>query len=187
MTGTEFAKITCFLKSAYQRFPSYVKSLNDDDVLVAQYEMLKDLSYEQVSSTVMAWCQRESFPPTIADIRGSVADIKTDALSESDAWRLFLIAVKKYNYNNSEELYKQLGEKDKVLEKVARNMSIKEIAMSPIENQMADRAHFIKMYQIEQARRKEDEVLSPQTRDMIKNLVKTIPNDQSKQKVLEGD
>lgn len=175
MTKQEYAKITVILKSNYQRFPNYVKSLEDKTVLNAQYELLKDLSYDQASASVMSWCQKEKFPPTVADIRGECYENKQQGIGEDEAWGWFIKAVKSYNYNNAEELYLWLGEKDKVLEQVARNIRISEIAKSPVENAMADRAHFIKLYTIAKGRAKDKGVLSPEVRKAIGgNFIKQI-------------
>lgn len=167
MTRQEYGKITIILKSNYQRFPNYVKSLEDKTVLNAQYELLKDLSYDQASASVMSWCQKEKFPPTVADIRGECYENDKQNIGDDEAWGWFMKAIKAYNYNNAEELYQWLGEKDKVLEQVARNIRISEIAKSPVENAMADRAHFLKLYAAAVKRKKDHELLSPEVRKAI--------------------
>lgn len=169
MTKHEYARIAIILKANYQRFPNYVKSLEDKMVLSAQYELIKDLSYDAITTAIMAWCQREKFPPTVADIREQCYQHTTKQIGVDEAWKHFRMAVQDYNYNNEETLYRRLGEMDKTLESTARSFGIRQLAQSDKSNEMADRAHFIKLYQSSQKREQDKGVLSASVKRLIEH------------------
>jgi hypothetical protein len=175
MTRAEFIKITMILRSNYQKYPNYVKSLENPDVIDVQYALLKDLEYRALNIAVTSWCMKEKFPPTVAELRSEIYDNSIPGITDDEAWGLFMRAVRDYNYSNADTLYKRLGEKDEALEQVARNMNIHEVATSPINNLMADRAHFLKLYAVVKDRVKSKGVLSDRVRKAIgDNMIRSI-------------
>jgi len=168
MTKQEYIKITLILDATYQKFPSFINSLKNQDVLNTQYMLLKDLDYESLSNATLTWCQTEKFPPSIAELREQCYQNTTNSITVDQAWGYFLKAVQDYNYNNEETIYKRLGVIDNKLEQVARNFGIRNIAMSDIDNSMADRAHFIKLFNIVEVREKRTGMISDSVKEAIR-------------------
>lgn len=187
MNRTEFSKIMLILRSNYSRFPNYIKPLMDPEVLDTQFIMLEDLEYKQLSVAVMSWCQKEKFPPTVADLRSEIYENSIPGITDDEAWKLFMRAVRNYNYSNADMLYKQLSEHDEALGQVARSMNIHETAISPMQNQMADRAHFLKMYAVVKNRVKAKGVLSERVKAAIgENMIKSIDSKLNKETLKIG-
>lgn len=65
MTKQEFAQLAAAMKAAYQRNGF----MSDCETVTVWYEMLKDISYDALTMAVRKYIQRETFPPTIADLR----------------------------------------------------------------------------------------------------------------------
>ena len=77
------------------------------------YEALKDLPGELVSAAVKRMTATLKFPPTIADIRETVAKAVEDARgvpSAGEAWARVKRAISRYGWNRPEEARAFLGE-----------------------------------------------------------------------------
>ena len=147
-----FKKIAKGLKSVYaaQTF------LPDEDSLKVWYHMLKDLTYEQVSTASYKYMATGKFPPTIAEIReAALQATHPDAeKSWSDGWEQLMKAIRRFGYYQQEEAFASM---DDITKTVARRLGWKELCMS--ENIMADRANFRMAYEQEQNKAKEKAVL----------------------------
>ena len=65
MTKQEFAHLAAAMKAAYQRNGF----MADMETVAVWFELLKDIPYDKLSEAVQKYIQRETFPPTIADLR----------------------------------------------------------------------------------------------------------------------
>lgn len=78
------------------------------------HEMLKDLPAEVVGAACKRMCATLKYPPSIADIRGAVADAAKDAqgtLAAGEAWARVKKAVSLYGYYRPDAARKALGPK----------------------------------------------------------------------------
>lgn len=109
MTRKETAQMLALLSASYPRF-----GLKTDELaLSAWHEMLQDLPGNVVAVAVKRMIATLKFPPTIADIRGAVADATRDAngtLSAGDAWRKVRKAISNYGFYRPDEARAYLGE-----------------------------------------------------------------------------
>lgn len=158
-----FKKIAKGLKSVYaaQTF------LPDEDSLKVWYHMLKDLTYEQVSTASYKYMATGKFPPTIAEIREAALQIAhpdTDT-SWSDGWEQLIRAIRHFGYYQQEEAFASM---DDITRTVVRRLGWKELCMS--ENLIADRANFRMAYEQEQNKAKEKAVLPAGLRKQIETI-----------------
>ncbi len=88
--------------------------LNADPLTVTVWhEMLNDLPGEVVSAAAKRMCSKLKFPPSIADIRESVAEAAKEAQgvpSAGEAWAKIRKAASWYGYYRPEEARRALGE-----------------------------------------------------------------------------
>lgn len=143
MTKKETYKILTMLEVAYDRFE--VSGMPTKMEL--WHEMLSDLDYRLALTVVKKHISEEHFPPTIASIRKNVAEITNPGtqMTADQGWGEITKAIRKYGIYQEEEA---LASMSPLTARIAKNMNWKEICMS--ENQMADRAHFIKMFEANQ-------------------------------------
>lgn len=108
MNQEQFKTLVKGMKAVYPQ-PTFIP---DNDAMLVWYNLLKDLSYEQVSVAIQKHMMQEKFPPTIADIREKASELikeETDELSETEAWSIVWKAICKSSYNSEEE-YSKLPE-----------------------------------------------------------------------------
>lgn len=160
MNQREFAYIVMALKAAYKHFSDMDKSQ-----VQIWYEMLQDIDYKLAETAVKKYILTNKFPPTIADIRETVSTTVNKETSAIDAWGEVLKSIQKYGYYNMEQALESLSPKTKT---VAQKMGYRELCLS--ENQMADRAHFIKMYDSFVNREKKNEMLPEGFRKQIEQI-----------------
>lgn len=154
MTRQEVIKIMSVIEKAYPKF-NYVSG-EDFEAIMLWQEMLSDVDYPLANAVVKQHISRNKFQPTIADIRGGVAEItapKTQ-LTSDQAWGEIIRAIKRHGIYQEAEA---LASMSPITARIAKNMNWKETCMS--ENQMADRAHFIKMFEAKQQRAKQQAML----------------------------
>ncbi|QZY56685.1 replicative helicase loader/inhibitor [Crassaminicella profunda] len=161
VTREEFKVIVAALKSNYRTFGIDTKQ---------QFEfwlsMLEDLEYQVVEVAARKLVSESPYPPTIADIRKAAADVVSPELpSSADAWGEVVQAMKKFGSYNAEKALKSLSP---LTRKAVKIMGFRELCVS--ENQMADRAHFLKMYKVLEQREKTERVLSLPLKENIKQI-----------------
>ena len=103
MTKADTAKLLTIIIKAY---PSS-RLQADDDTLNLWHEMLSDLPVEIAASSTKALISTLRFPPTIADIRESVARSMAEArgeLTPGEEWGRVLAAVRKYGDNDERQV-----------------------------------------------------------------------------------
>lgn len=161
MNKKEFALIIAALKSNYRNFGVETK-----EQMNFWYDMLKDIEYSVLELAVKKLICEMVYPPTIADIRKSVAEtIQAPVLDAATAWGEVRDAIRRYGFYRKEEALKSLSF---LTRKVVQGIGWQELCLS--ENQMADRAHFIKMFESIAQREKQERMLAVPLREDIKAL-----------------
>ena len=110
MNKSETMKLLQIITVAYPA----TKMIVDDLTIDIWYEMLSDMSYAIVMAATKRMLATQKFPPTIADIRESVANAVQDAKDEptaGEAWRLVRKAIGKFGSYQPTEARAWLGEK----------------------------------------------------------------------------
>lgn len=102
-------------------------------------EMLGDLEYRSVDLAVRSMAGTNTWAPSIAEIREAVLELEQGPVRQgAEGWRDFLEAVSRYGS------YRVPVFSDPVVARVVASLGWKELCLS--ENQVADRARFIDLY-----------------------------------------
>lgn len=139
MTDKEFETIALAIKAAYPNS----NVLPDKYAMKTWFELLQDLDYNVAQNAVMEHISTSVFPPSIAEIRNKCAVRTAPIISDwGEAWEEVLYAIRKYGSYREEEAVASLS---KITARVTKRLGFRNLCLS--ENQMADRAHFQRMYE----------------------------------------
>lgn len=136
------------------------------------FKMFGDMDYFVVEAAIEKYLVEGKFPPTIADIMTRIADITVAKEKTAiEAWGDVGQAIRKYGSYNETLALEMLTP---ITRKVVKAMGYREICLS--ENEMADRAHFFKVYDTLAAREREDALMLPSTKEAIRHIQNgTVP------------
>lgn len=143
MTASEAAKLVAVLLAA---FPN---ARTTPQTSAAYEDMLSDLDYRAANAAVRRLVASCKFLPTIAEIRSACAELEHGTRrAGGEAWGDVLQAVSRFGY------YRTPAFDDPVTARCVAALGWQNICLS--ENQAADRARFIEMYdQVSTTRRRE--------------------------------
>jgi hypothetical protein len=161
VTRQEFSKIMAFLSAAID------KPLSKATV-EAYFEMLGDLQYNLAMAAVQKIIATDEYPvlPTIGKIRTAAAELtRPHKLTAPEAWGLVLSAIHQHGYYNPE---KALESMPPDVGEVVRWMGWQELCHS--DNVDVIRAQFMRMYDTQEGRRRETEMLPP----VVKNYLAEV-------------
>ncbi len=136
VTRDQFKILVMALTASYRTFKLETKEQFD-----LWYELLKDIPHDKLAFAVKQHIATEKWQPTIADLRKHATETTQKLLTSDEAWGEVQNAIRKHGYYNLEKALNSMSPETR---RVASNMNLRELCLS--ENQMADRAHFIKMY-----------------------------------------
>ena len=142
MNKTDVVKMFAVIKAAYPSDPAFQQP--KPDMVTVWAEMLSDIPYERIGAALKAHISSSPFPPKISDIRGW-ATVKVDNTGE--AWGLVKKAIRDYGYWQKEAALASLPDE---VRRIVVQLGWESLCTS--ENEMADRAHFLKVYQAYQER-----------------------------------
>lgn len=169
MRFDEFKNLVKGMKSVYTS-PNF---LPDGDAIKIWYQLLQDMSYEQLNVAIQKHMLTNRFPPTIAELREAAVSCTMELKDWSDGWEQARQVIRKYGYYQQSEAFASM---DDITRKVVKRLGWKELCMS--ENPMQDRANFRMVYEQEQKRVKERAVLpvglQSQIEEMQGDTVKAI-------------
>ncbi len=173
MHRTEVIKLIGFCSVNYRNFPEPGK----EEALTALWvEMLQDVDFEIAKLAVQKYMLESVYPPTIADIRARVSEFVGGYTPTAiEAWGEVKNSIRRYGYYAQEKGVKVLSP---LTRKVIDSIGYRELCLS--ENEVADRAHFLKVYETMAKRDKEDSLMLPQMRALIQGR-------QAKPLMLEGE
>lgn len=177
MTREEFKVILAGLMSNFKGF-----KIIEPEHFAFWYEALKDIDYQVCQLGVLKLVQTLRFPPTIADIRAACTP--DSSVTAADAWSQVVDAIKHCGYYREREA---LDGMDPMTRKTVESMGYKNLCIS--ENNMADRAHFLKMYEQMATRERTDKLIPEGLNEQIKRLTDGIgkmPNILQFPKIKEG-
>jgi len=166
MTQKETAYLLSILRAAYPRFYFDV-SPDDLKISVDTWAvMLSDTSLDVATVALQRLIATNKFPPTIAEMRESISAVIHPTMPDSgDAWGEVITAISHYGYYRQEEALASMREPVRL---AVKRMGWRELCMS--ENGMADRAHFLRIYEAMEKRTNEENLL-PVT---LKNAISAI-------------
>jgi hypothetical protein len=148
MIMSEVSKILAVLTAAYLNF-----GINEAKLQLWN-ELLMDVPYPLAQAAIKKYICESPNPPTIADIRGVVANImyyKEDEVDARDAWGEVMRCVSAYGSYNPEEAIEGMSRKTA---EAAKKIGWREICLS--ENTSAVKDKFIRIYEdLEERERRE--------------------------------
>jgi hypothetical protein len=108
------------------------------------FELLKDLDYETCRNSVIELISTNKFPPSIADIREKYSAKTNNRIkTPGEAYESVMTAISKFGRNEPQRAYETL---DEATVKAVRQLGYVYLCNS--ENMMADRANFMKLYEV---------------------------------------
>ena len=163
MTQKETSVLLGMLRVAYPRFYAEI-SPEDVTASVSTWTMmLSDTTLEVATAALQRLIATSKFPPTIAEMRESIAAVQYPTLPDAgDAWGEVNDAIRNYGYYRQAEALASMREP---VHLAVERMGWRDLCMS--ENGMADRAHFLRIYESMEKRTKEQNLLPTVLKETI--------------------
>ncbi len=167
MTRDEFKQIVIALEEAYQG-----KFKITQDGFRIWYEALKDISFTDMKAATIKLMTESEYPPTIAALRKCAVQIARPLTMKStdEAWGEVRSAIRKYGWYREAEALDSLSPE---VRKLVARFGFKQLCMS--DNIMADRAHFIKLYNAQMEKAKADRLMPPSVKAQIEHNKQNQP------------
>lgn len=180
MTVKEFG----FLADAIKTYFPRDNVLPTENAMRLWYSELKDIPYQLAHTALRKYVSTNKFAPTIADIRGQVAELNSqnkEELNETAAWSLVLKAIRRSTYYSDEEFAKL---PPVVQRAVSTPRQLREWAtLEDVDGKTLTviQSNFQRAFRSEQQRERERNKLSP---DVLK-LMRPLSNPQIEDKPKE--
>lgn len=159
MTIKEFGYISDLIKETYAK----EQILRTKEAMEIWYEMLKDLPFEPVIVGLKKWFATEKWSPTIADIREMAVSVSTGDMPDwSQGWSEVQTAIRRYGYMQETKALASMS--PQTAEAVKR---IGWQAICESENPETLRAQFRQIFELTDARAKEQAVLPESVKSAI--------------------
>ena len=146
MDKGEFAVIMAALKTYYPK----ENLLPNKQAMDLWFDMLGDLTAEQLTYSLKKWVANNKWAPSIADLRAGVLPEQADW---SEEWGKVLEAIRYHGHTDEQGALDSLSETTRM---VVKRLGWKSLCMS--DNITVDRANFRMVYEQEQKRAKEKAV-----------------------------
>lgn len=165
MTETEALQVVRALTEAYRRDPW------SKDRIKLWVALLRDLDYPTAMASVVSWVATEKWPPAPAEIRERCLEVTGQGLPDGDeAWEEVRAQITKVgskrgmlDYRTGEQIFPAWS--NVLVGQVADRMGWDELCGS--DNDVADRAHFLRMYASARERARRDAVTPDAVRVMV--------------------
>lgn len=140
MTQEEFLKGIFILENSFNSFQISDK----EETLMIWYEMLNDQSPQVYMNGIRRHLAMSKFPPTIADLRERMQETTnpTSAFTADIAWSELTSAIRKFGSYREKEALESMS---LITRSIVSALSYRQLCLS--ETLMADRAHFMKMFE----------------------------------------
>lgn len=159
MTKKEFSLFAMALRTYYPR----EKLLPNDEAMELWFAQLQDIPYQIAQAGLQKWVALNKWSPSIADIREMTSGITSGDIPDwGEAWAEVQRAIRKLGSYRAQEAIESLSP---ITKKAVQRIGFMNLCMS--ENEIADRAHFQKIYEILVEREKKDAMLPAQLKDRL--------------------
>lgn len=147
MKFDDFIKLVKGMKSVYTKD----NFLPDEYSIKMWYKLLQDIPYDVLNVSIQRYMLTNKFPPTIADLRETAANIvQGETLDWGNGWEQVVNGIRKYGFYQES---KALETMDEVTRQTVKRLGWAQLCMS--ENIMTDRANFRDIYNQIANRKKE--------------------------------
>jgi len=148
MTTKEAMALLAILREAYPRFYMDVTVQSAKTTAELWAEMLGDVDFQTSKIALKRLIATCKFPPSIAEMRESIAAVLHPPLPDAgDAWGEVNVAIRMYGFYRQQEALATMREPVRL---AVLRMGWRDLCMS--ENEIADRAHFFRIYESMQKR-----------------------------------
>lgn len=161
MTFDEFKVLAKGLKCAYTS-PNF---LPDEYAVKMWYKFLGDLPCDLATACIEKYIATNKFPPTIADIRETVADMTLGATDWSESWKTVTKCISLYGLAGWVDASTEM---DETTTEAVKRMGWRNLCMS--NNQTADRANYRMVYEAVVKERKDTLSLPDNLRLKLSNI-----------------
>lgn len=161
MTFDEFIVLAKGLKCAYTS-PNF---LPDEYSVKTWYKFLGDLPCDLATVCVEKYIATNKYPPTIADIRTTVAEMMVGTSDWSESWKQVIRFISLYGLPNEAKAYEAM---DEATREAVKRLGWKNLCMS--QNQMADRANYRMVYEAVVKEKKDNLSLPDNLRLRLQNI-----------------
>jgi hypothetical protein len=145
MEKKEVVKIFSIFSVCY---PKFIESGKEELMLEVWHSLLKNYPYELVKHAAETHIKSSRFAPTIHDLIQHITEYENiGKLDGMSAWGKVLKAIRNYGYYREAEALQSMPPE---VAEVVKAMGWQTLCLS--ENEIADRAHFIKAYDTMQKR-----------------------------------
>lgn len=164
MDRKEFSTWAMALKTFYPRD----QLLPNTQAMELWYAQLRDIPNDVAELALHKWVATNKWPPTIAEIRETAANITHgDSLTWGEAWEKLKAAVRRYGMNRQQEAMESF---DPLTRRAVECFGYREFCLASTESEMADRAHFQRIFETLARRENTRQQLPPALQDAIKTL-----------------
>lgn len=168
MKREEVIAILGIMRTAYPRFYANMKKDELLETVDLWYEMFKDDNSLIVTSAVKKLITQLEFPPTIADVKKAMYSLTDNTESNIELWNRFIKSASRASYNSAEE-YASLP--DIIKKFVGSPMQLRDYALMDADTvNTVVKGQFLKHIEILRQREKEEKMMLPETRELIKKL-----------------
>lgn len=158
-----FFSIKCF-------YPNF--ELNNKMQTGLWYTMLQDIDYNILKLALKEYASKNKFQPTIADLREIAVNIQQGSIKDAgQAWDDVQRAISNYGFNQNDSEYKIKFKNAMNLFDDLTKQCVKHIGwvrLCKSSDLMADRAHFIKIYEQLAKKEKNDRQIPVSVKEQTK-------------------
>lgn len=177
MTEKEFSILVKGMKAIYAS-PTFIP---DAYAFKVWFSLLEDLDYKDASAAIQKHMQTSSYPPTVADIRKQIVDIKSPDLKTDEQYFLEIKeAVQKSTYY-SKEAFEGLSDVAKAVVRDASNLKTWALEDERTFNEV-QKSYILKAISMQRKNARELQSVSPK----LQQLIMTALNGNEVKKI-EGD
>lgn len=168
MKREEVIAILGIMKTAYPRFYANMSKNQAEETIALWHEMFKSDNPLLVTNAVKKLITELEFPPTIADVKKSMYSITDRSESNIELWNIFFKAISNSGYNSVQE-FEKLPD---ILKKFAGSPSqMRDYALMDRDTvNSVVKGQFLKHIDILKEREKENKMMLPEVRDLVKQL-----------------
>lgn len=164
-TLKEVTRIVGVLKMAY---PNFGSRLTEDEWAVLPevwHRLLRDLPFDLLDAAAahFATTSGSPFPPSVAELREMAYRLANPCqTSAEEAWGVVKLEMRRAG------IYNAPGFDDPAIAAAVKIIGWRALCVS--ENEMADRAHFFRIYQSITDREKSERLMLPEVREIVHRL-----------------
>lgn len=164
MDKREFSLFASALRTYYPK----EQILPNAQAMELWFRELQDIPFEVAEASLRKWVTTNKWSPSIAEIREMTANIVDgDQITWAESWRKLKKAVGKYGLSRQKEAMESF---DPITRKCVEHFGYRDFCMSDESNEMADRAHYQRIFETVANREKVNRQMALPLREEITRI-----------------